>query len=239
MTAQSRDTTAQGTAAQDTTTAKEAGAALAADATARSNLYRLLARVFYTEPDEALLTALTQPPLRDALEEAKIDIGAILPPLPSAEQMDALGEEFTRLFLGPGKHISAHESVQLKRGSGLLWGEETTVVKNFIEEAGFEYDESYHGLPDHISVELEFLGCLAAREAEAIEAGDADTCRAAIEWQHTFISAHIGKWVANFAKRVADEAEIPFYSAFAHLVPRFLATEKAHLGKSLTREEDQ
>jgi TorA maturation chaperone TorD len=203
-------------------------------ARARAGFYRLLARIFRAEPDEALLAQLAAPPLSEALAEAGIDMTTILPAVPVADIVRALAEEYTRLFLGPGKHISPHESVQLKRGSGVLWGPETGIVKRFIEEAGFNYDEAYHGLPDHIGVELEFLAHLAGQEAEAIEAGDDARLQSAIGWQHRFVSKHLGKWVAIFARKIKAEAVLPFYPAFAGLLPGFLATEKSTLGTYLS-----
>lgn len=205
-------------------------------ARARSGLYRLLARIFRAEPDETLLDQLRQPPLSRALLETGVDMRAILPDAPEAEHLAILGEEFTRLFLGPGEHISPHESVQLKRGSGVLWGPETRIVKRFIEEAGFDYDEAYHGLPDHICVELEFLAHLAEQEACSIEANDEARLRSARSWQHRFISKHPGKWAANFARKVKTQAVLPFYPAFTGLLPGFLATEKSTLSKFLTGE---
>jgi TorA maturation chaperone TorD len=204
-----------------------------AAARARSGFYRLLARILCAEPEVALLDELSRPPLRDALDEAGVDVTAILSGTAKTEMAQVLAEEYTRLFLGPGRHISPHESVQLKRGSGALWGPETGVVKRFIEEAGFDYDEAYHGLPDHISVELEFLAHLADQEADAIEAKDEVKLCAAISWQHRFISQHLGKWAANFAREVKAQADLPFYPAFTGLLPRYLATEKSALGKFL------
>jgi len=201
---------------------------------ARAGIYRLLARIFRTEPDEAVLAQLAAPPLSEALGEAGIDMAAILPAAPMADIVRALAEEYTRLFLGPGKHISPHESVQLKRGSGVLWGPETGIVKRFIGEAGFDYDETYHGLPDHISVELEFLAHLTEQQANATESGDDARLRSAIGWQHRFISKHLGKWVAIFARKIKADAVLPFYPAFAGLLPSFLATEKSTLGTYLS-----
>jgi TorA maturation chaperone TorD len=201
---------------------------------ARSGFYRLLARIFRAEPDEALMGQIVAPPLSEALAEAGIDMAAILPAAPMGDIIRALAEEYTRLFLGPGKHISPHESVQLKRGSGVLWGPETGIVKRFIGEAGFDYDETYHGLPDHISVELEFLAHLVEQEANARKAGDDARLQSAIGWQHRFVSKHPGKWVAIFARKVKAEADLPFYPAFAGLLPGFLATEKSILGTFLS-----
>jgi len=201
---------------------------------ARGGIYRLMARIFRAEPDETLLGQLAAPPLSQALAEVDIEMTTILPDASAADGVRALAEEYTRLFLGPGKHISPHESVQLKRGSGVLWGSETGIVKRFIEEAGFDYDEAYHGLPDHIGVELEFLAHLTEQQANATDSGDDARLRSAIGWQHRFISKHLGKWVAIFARKIKAEAVLPFYPAFAGLLPGFLATEKSTLGTYLS-----
>ncbi|MDP6174976.1 MAG: molecular chaperone TorD family protein [Rhodospirillales bacterium] len=80
--------------------------------------------------------------------------------------------EFTALFTGPGEHFSPHESVQLEGGTGELWGKEAVAVKSFIERAGFAYTEELHGLPDPISVEMEFLAQIMAQEGAAWREGD-------------------------------------------------------------------
>ena len=143
-----------------------------AEAVARSRLYLLLARIFRAEADAALLGELRDPSLAGVFSEFGIAIQAIAPDPRNPRELDSLAQEYTQLFLGPGKHVSPHESVQLENGSGRLWGPETGVVKRFIEAAGFDYQEAFHDLPDHISIELEFLGQLASREAEALNSGE-------------------------------------------------------------------
>jgi len=81
-----------------------------------------------------------------------------------------LAVEFTRLFIGPGPHISPHESVNTETHDvkeAALWSAQTVKVKKFIEAAGLEYDDSFSGMPDHVTAELEFMQRLAAKEAEA------------------------------------------------------------------------
>ena len=202
---------------------------LARTAIERSKLYGLLATLFRHEPGQELIEELRRPAVRKVLADAGVELGDTFfgqAPAPLAEQ---LAVEYTHLFLGPGKHISPHESVQLKRGSGTLWGAETGVVKRFMQAAGYELDAAFSGIPDHLSVELEFLSHLAAREAEAWEVGDIEAVRAALGWQHRFLTNHLGKWAAHFCGKVEAAAETPFYSNFARLLRGFLAGEKAEM----------
>jgi TorA maturation chaperone TorD len=202
---------------------------LARTAMERAKLYGLLATVFHREPDPDLLKQLRNPGFHDLLAETGIDLGDDFFNDPLDEVRDRLSVEYTFLFLGPGKHIAPHESVQLKRGSGILWGEETSIVKQFMMAAGFELNEAANDIPDHISVELEFLSYLSAKESEAWQADDYQAAAAALGWQHRFVSNNIGKWVGRFCRAVEAAAETPFYAQFARLLRTFIAGEKSEI----------
>jgi TorA maturation chaperone TorD len=210
---------------------------LARTAMERAKLYGLLANLFRREPGADLLTQLRSPGLHDLLSENGIDLGDDFFNDPLDDVRDRLMVEYTFLFLGPGKHISPHESVQLKRGSGILWGEETSIVRQFMAAAGFDLDESANDIPDHISVELEFLSHLSAKEAEAWQADDRAAAAAALGWQHRFVSNNIGKWVARFCRAVETAAQTPFYAEFAKLLRRFIAGEKSEILERLSNTD--
>lgn len=211
--------------------------AAAAAATERSRLLGLLATVFGGEPGLAFIRSLKTPQARAALDEAGVMLGAEFFDTPDQILLNDLAIEYTRLFIGPGPHIPPLESVQLKRGSAMIWGPETAVVKRFIEAAGFDYESSFTGIPDHIAVEFEFLARLCATEADAWRAGDSASASASLQWQHKFISKHLGKWAANFLAKVLKAAEQPFYAAFAGLAINFMATEKATIMHRLESTE--
>jgi len=199
----------------------------------RRMLYLLLARIFAAEADQPLLSELGRAEIRTILKELDIEIDPVANSGRRDNAVETLGEEFTFLFLGPGKHIAPYESVQLKQGSGLLMGKETVFVRQFIDEAGFDFTPAYGGIPDHISVELEFLGHLVEAEAWAMEDNDTERYLAAAGWQHKFISDHIGKWASVFSRRVGKRATLPFYPGFTRILPRFLSGEKAYLAAVL------
>ncbi|MEE8350616.1 MAG: molecular chaperone TorD family protein [Rhodospirillales bacterium] len=202
---------------------------LARSAIERSRLYDLLATVFRHEPSPEFLSHLKAPEMADALSNAGIDLGEELEAEKFADLAEALAIEYTRLFFGPGKHISPHESVQLKRGSGILWGAETSAVHSIYHAAGFELGESETNIPDHLSVELNFLSLLASQESQAWADQDLDCAAESLHLQHDFISQHLGKWAAAFCAKVTEEAEFAFYPAFADLLRGYLSGEKADI----------
>lgn len=98
--------------------------------------------------------------------------------LNEAKLLEDLAIEYSRLFIGPGRHISPHESVHLKEegGRGLLWGEAAVKVKKFIEFSGLHYKPEYSGMPGHISVELEFMQIVTQKTGQNWDAGILKNC---------------------------------------------------------------
>jgi len=136
--------------------------------------------------------------------------------------------EYARLFLGPGKHISPHESVHHQREGGQwgsLWGADTVEVKKLIESTGLEYQGSFKGMPDHISVEFEFMQQVTRREAEAWEAADSAAADACCRLEKKFIDEHLAQWVPGFCDKVIETAELPFYREMAALTRKFIEFE--------------
>ena len=200
----------------------------------RSRLYGLLATIFRREPSAEFLCHMNSPELIVAFAGAGIDLGDDFRAGKIMDLADDLAIEYTRLFLGPGKHISPHESVQLKRGSGILWGPETSAVRQAYRAAGFDMGEAETNIPDHLSVELDFLALLAREEAQAWAGQDHDRTVKFLQLQHSFISDHLGKWAARFCAKVKEEAEFSFYPAFADLLRGYLSGEKAEIVNRLS-----
>jgi TorA maturation chaperone TorD len=82
---------------------------LAESAKFRSNIYGLLATVFRQEPGGALIRELRDPPLRGIFSDLGVDLGKLFFTAPESQLVEILAQEFTRLFIGPSSHISAHE----------------------------------------------------------------------------------------------------------------------------------
>ena len=195
----------------------------------RSDIYGLLATVYRQEVTSGLLQQVINPQFMDIL----IDLGAEgidghLKQKSEAELIEELAVEYTRLFLGPGKHISPHESVHHQRDDnqwGKLWGKSTAEVKKFIESTGLDYIEDFKGLPDHISVEFEFMQKLTLHEKKAWREADADKATSYRQIEKKFVEAHLIQWIPDFCEKVMEHAELSFYRSMAALTRSFIKYE--------------
>lgn len=194
----------------------------------RSNIYALLATIFRKEPTEALIKELRNPRLAGVFQDLGVDLGEVLENIPEHEIVETLSIEFTRLFIGPKDHISAHESIftQLDGGMSALWGSSTVAVKSFIETAGLDYKPEFTGVPDHISVELEFMHKLALWEAEKWEQEDCKSAEYCQGIQRMFLEQHLSCWLPNFCDEVMNKTSIPFYRNMAELTRNFMQFEQ-------------
>ena len=201
----------------------------------RSDIYGLLATIYGQEITSDLLGQIKAPQFLGALSVLEIEGIDGLMQKPEAELLEDLAVEYTRLFLGPGKHISPHESVHHQREDGQwgkLWGKSTVEVKKFIEATGLSYTDDYKGMPDHISVVFEFMQQLILAEEQAWmdeDAGKAASCR---KVEKKFIEEHLIRWVPAFCEMVIQEAELPFYQAVAALTRSFIEFEMEEINRN-------
>lgn len=206
-----------------------------AEARHRSDIYGLLATVYGQEITSELLGQIKAPQFLEAMSVLEVEGIDGLMQKPEAELLEDLAVEYTRLFLGPGKHISPHESVHHEREDGQwgkLWGASTVEVKKFIEATGLSYTDDYKGMPDHISVEFEFMQQLILREEQAWMDEDADKAASCRQVEKKFIKEHLIRWVPAFCEMVIQEAELPFYHAMAALTRSFIELEMEEMNRN-------
>ena len=195
----------------------------------RSDIYRLLARVYREEPDLKLVSEAKSQSFQDALKEMNIGFENDFLKASDLALVESLAVEFTRLFVGPGKHIPPYESVHHKLnggGWGSLWGESTAEVNKFIKTAGLELKQRYGNLPDHISVELEFLSEVCKTEAQAYEENEYEGTLYILDMEKKFIGKHLIKWTPIFCDKVRKETRSSFYKAMASLTKDFIKLEE-------------
>lgn len=195
----------------------------------RSNIYGLLALIYRREVTPDLLCQIKDPRFLGVFTDLGIE--GIEAFLQSSEEklIGDLAVEYARLFLGPGKHISPHESVHHQREDGdwgTLWSAATVEIKKFIETTGLKYELDYKGMPDHISVEFEFMEALARREARAWAESDEEIALSCVAMQKKFLEEHLTQWIPDFCEKVIRQAELPFYRAVAELTRGFIEFEK-------------
>ncbi len=200
----------------------------------RSDIYGFLAMVYRQEVNSDFLEQIKDPRFLGVLSDLGVEMNGGFFEAPEEKLLEDLAIEYTRLFLGPGRHVSPHESVHHQRAEGKwgqLWGDSTVEVKKFIETTGLEYQTDYKGLPDHISVELEFMQQLTLREEQAWEEEDMEGATYCRKIERKFIEEHLIPWVPEFCEKIMQEAELPLYRDLAVLTRNFIEFEKDEMKK--------
>ena len=121
---------------------------------------------------------------------------------------------YRRLF-GP---TPSSNPVPLNETSYLVPGAEETgwilaSIERHYSSAGIESTSASGNIPDHISVELEFIAYLCGREADAWADDDFKEARRMQDRQRRFLDKHMSKWVPIFLRAVVAKDDDLFSSA--------------------------
>ncbi len=208
------------------------------EALARSAVYRFLSLAFLHPADAtaplraecaAAVEALAAWP--SVGEESRRSAEAIRTRLLTAEG-EELRAEYDRIF---GHQVSSDcplYETQYGRGEIFQQAQQLADIAGFYLAFGLEMAEEVHERPDHISLELEFMGALAFREAYARGhhgPAEVDLLRDA---QRLFLQDHLGRWVAVPARLVGRRGT-GFYQELAALAAAVVAADAAAFGLSV------
>jgi TorA maturation chaperone TorD len=202
----------------------------------RSDLYRFLSEIFRAPLSAAMLRQIRSKAFMEALSAAGVTLDSEFVEGAEASLLEALAVDFTFLFHGPGGHIAPYESVQTGRDGGELDGRAATAVRHAIEISGFYVDPKARQLPDHISVELEFMAELAREESSAWAQNNIATARDSVARQSEFVKDHLQEWVPEFCRKMRERASTQFYREIAGLLADLVERERAELDPSLQSE---
>lgn len=191
----------------------------------RGECFRFLAACFYQPKKENLCAENFLSTLVENLQE-------ICPDAASAAQRmqeslatyseEELNVEYARLFVGPfGLKAPPYGSIYLDNDHTVM-GPSTLATIEFYEQEGLARDDSFHELPDHIVVELEFLYFLSYRQVEAIQKGEMELADTYRQKQNQFLDCFPVKWVPSFCTLMQNETDNQFYSALSDCVNIFI-----------------
>lgn len=99
-------------------------------------------------------------------------------------------------------------------------------VVRFYEHFHYTLDERHAWQPDHLSVQLEFMQLLCAREAQA------ETAEAAAPWQRAqvdFVQRHLAPWLPELAAGVARLSPGSTYAEVFAALSDFVLDDAARL----------
>ena len=180
---------------------------------ARANLYAIIGRLFYSAPDELLLSAITQNaedgrnsqrPLGVAWENLRNACRSARP----AE----LRQEFDGLFLGVGKsEVTTYTSHYVERGGS---GQHLVRLRGLLAEWQLSRRDAASETEDHVSGISDVMRHLISEDDD-------------FEKQRLFFNEFVHPGFIPFCDAIERSPNANFYRCVAQFVRSFLAVEKA------------
>ena len=201
-------------------------------AAARSRLYDLLARAFAV-PDPAFYQAVREGafaaqvwdnlaalPYAFALDDGE----AVRQQLGEVGSHEELQSEYIRLFdVGTPRPPCPLYGGEYKKGrKGVM--EELIRFYNYF---GLRPSTRSRDMPDHVTIELEFMHFLTFREVIALHHQQDRTSY--LRAERDFLERHLCAWVPRLVERLGRQQPHPFYAALAGLAEAFLAADLRYL----------
>lgn len=183
--------------------------------TARSELYGLLALMYYAPPATELIANLrvsaTEAPAAGAfLEEPWRALVGLARSLTDAE----IQSEYITLFGGVGKpEVYLYGSYFL---SGFLNEKPLARLRTELASLGLARDEAMSETEDHVAYLCEVMRYLIAGE---------DVTVSNLTRQREFFSTHLQPWVTTLCDTLQKHPKARFYAALAELTRAFMSVE--------------
>lgn len=206
------------------------------EASGRSALYRWLAASFafptpethacvrdgeYLASTRKLIAGLPYALDPALIQTLELDLGGL------ETGFDDFSAEYIRLFdvgHAGGKPPCPLYGGEYASRSRLDTMEELVRFYGFFDLGLSEQDRE---LPDHVTVELEFLHYLAFKEGRTLDAGgDPSSYRRA---QADFIERHPGAWIPILSQSLVKQTPMPFFAGLVALTAAVLRADAAYL----------
>lgn len=191
-----------------------------------ADLLYCLARAFQPPPPDWSICDWRQP-LQADLDELGPLLGLDVTPVQSALEAECLRwagaarladtgadpwlVEYARLFLAPPVVASLNTGLYLE---GAIGGMASQMMQACYQTAGIVPDESFRDLPDHVSIQLEFLARLMERGAR----GDSTGPAMAAEFSCEFVRAWVGPLQRACQAAASRHPAAAVYAALAGLI---------------------
>ncbi len=207
--------------------------------------YHFLGRCFYEPPRAAWMAAFAADrlfeawpfPSGDDRTAAGLALLAAFCDGWDPAQLDALGWDFNRLFVGPGEMLAPPWESVYRSKTRLTFQEPTLQVRTIYERFGVQAPALHREPDDHLGLELAFVATLSDLGAQAAARDDTDRLTECFEAQKDFLQDHLLAWAPACLALVEQHAETGYYRGAARLALGSLS-ESARLcgaGKSKTR----
>jgi len=128
-------------------------------------------------------------------------------------------------LIGSGGCVSPYESQCRINGEtgvadkGIILAD----VAAFYKAFGFNYSKELPEAPDHVAVELAFMGYLKLKQAFAFLHQDDEAIEVCRDAEDAFLQDHLLGWLPNFLTDIARAATHPYYREAAQLAHKLFA----------------
>src|SRR3989338_9264068 len=180
----------------------------------KAEFYLIMARAFMTPQTQEIYQAMVEY-LADDLADLDQVLGygldshleayrAEMAKIPSHEDLLII---YSRIFLQPPREAQINPGVYL---DGAFMGGTVDEMAAFYLKYGLARGDHFKDLPDHVSVQLEFVSYLYVRAAEAMEAGtpDIEAEAGAGHYLHQFVRRWLPHFQADLEKTTRELGEI-------------------------------
>ena len=176
-----------------------------------ASYFRLLGALLYNEPSTRITNLLIDEAIFDELpdhsnelmEKGRRQVNEWLKSAEEKTLTEDASVDYMRLFVGVGKVLAPPWGSVYLDEDGLLFNEETLVVRQFYERFGMMLKEKYKEPDDHIGLELEFLAHLAEQNNN--------------EAMVSFAKHMMLPWVSRWNDNVQQHARTDYYRGLANM----------------------
>lgn len=166
----------------------------------RSEFYLTLAQCFLTPQTEEHYRAMVDYLTNDLADldrslayGLEIQLDALRAALSTLSNHEELLVEYSRMFLQPPREATLNVCYPL---DGAIMGGTVSEIEAFYRKYGVERGDHFKDLPDHVSVQLEFVSYLYGRAVEEMESGKPDT--EAEKAAGHFLYQFVRRWIPHF-----------------------------------------
>lgn len=130
------------------------------------------------------------------------------------------------VLIGSAGSISPYESDYQIPGQegihdkGAILGD----VAAFYKAFRFEYATDFQEVPDHVAVELAFLGYIKLKEAYALAIENQEDYQICSDAEKKFLNDHLLPWLPQFLEGILNQSQDTFYQKSASLLQNFIYT---------------
>ncbi|WP_316569924.1 molecular chaperone TorD family protein [Neobacillus sp. YIM B06451] len=189
---------------------------------ARGNIYHFLLRVFHSPLDQVWLDAFREH--GDVAGLGELGLGGVElkdffkgDPCLKRETV-----EYSRLFIGPGTLPAPPWESFYRSREQMLFDDVMYEVREQFHNEGLRFVKENNEPDDHLTIELEFMLHLILKGIHAKEEHELFNI---LKKQRAFLNEHLGRWIGDFGKRLAQSTTSNLYRGAALLANDFIADD--------------